>query len=205
MIKKIVKGILPYLYPYKFANKVDRYRDILYTHWIKNQFSSFGLNSILQRNLKLEGHESIIIGNNVVVGKNSTLTAWGSYMEKRYTPTILIGDNTFLGEYTNISAINNITLGSHVLLGRWVTIIDHSHGLFDSMNDANVPPIKRDLFSKGGIIIDDNVWIADKVTICPGVHIGKGSIVASNSVVTKNIPPYTMCGGGTSKNVEINQ
>lgn len=56
-------------------------------------------------------------------------------------------------------------------------------------------PIKRELKSKGPVIIGNNVWLADKVTICPGVTIGEGSIVGANSVVTKSIPPCSVAAG----------
>jgi len=45
------------------------------------------------------------------------------------------------------------------------------------------------------IIIEDNVWIGERSTILKGVKIGRGSIIASNSVVTKNVPAYTIVAG----------
>ena len=49
--------------------------------------------------------------------------------------------------------------------------------------------------SKGGITIDDDVWIGYGATILDGVHIGRGGIVAAGAVVTKNVDPYTVVGG----------
>lgn len=51
------------------------------------------------------------------------------------------------------------------------------------------------MYTKGPIIINDNVWIGEKATICPGVTIGKGSIIGANAVVTKSIPPYSVAVG----------
>ena len=62
-----------------------------------------------------------------------------------------------------------------------------------------VPPIKRELRTKGEVVIGDNVWIGDKASILPGVIIGKGSIVGANSVVTKDVPPFTVVGGNPAK------
>ena len=45
------------------------------------------------------------------------------------------------------------------------------------------------------IVIDDDVWIGSNCTITAGVHIGTGSIVGANSVVTKDVPPYSIVGG----------
>ena len=60
-------------------------------------------------------------------------------------------------------------------------------------------PQKRELSSKGIIKIGDNVWIGDKATILSNVSIGDGSIVAANSVVTKNVPPYSVVAGNPAR------
>ncbi|MGL4347435.1 MAG: hypothetical protein ACRCR9_05090 [Chitinophagaceae bacterium] len=52
-----------------------------------------------------------------------------------------------------------------------------------------------DAISKGNIIVEDHVWIGYGVKILSGVTIGKGSIVSTGSIVTKDIPPYTIVGG----------
>ena len=52
-------------------------------------------------------------------------------------------------------------------------------------------------------MIEDNVWIGERSTILKGVHIGKGSIVASNSVVVKDVPPYSIVAGNPAKIVKM--
>lgn len=54
-------------------------------------------------------------------------------------------------------------------------------------------------FSRGDIVVDDDVWICYRSTILSGVHIGQGAIVAAGSVVTKNVPPYAIVGGVPAK------
>lgn len=51
----------------------------------------------------------------------------------------------------------------------------------------------------GNVIIDDYVWIASRATILPGVHIGRGAVVASGAVVTKDVPPLAIVGGVPAK------
>lgn len=53
--------------------------------------------------------------------------------------------------------------------------------------------------SKGDIIVGDDVWIGLKATICSGVKIGQGAIVAAGSVVVKDVPPYAIVGGNPAK------
>lgn len=62
-----------------------------------------------------------------------------------------------------------------------------------------LPPLFRPLFSKGPVIIGKNVWIGDKATILPGVTIGDGSIIGANSVVTKDVPAYSVVAGNPAK------
>lgn len=62
-----------------------------------------------------------------------------------------------------------------------------------------VPPLERRMVSKGSVVIGNNVWIGDKVTILAGVRIGDGVIVAANSVVTKDIPDYCVVGGNPAR------
>lgn len=95
----------------------------------------------------------------------------------------------------------SIRLGNNVLTGKRILITDNSHGVFEE-GMLDVPPILRPLNSKGGITIEDNVWIGEKASIMPGVHIGKGVIIACNAVVTKDIPPYCVVAGVPAKIVK---
>lgn len=54
-------------------------------------------------------------------------------------------------------------------------------------------------FSKGDIVVDDDVWIGYGATIMSGTHIGQGAIVATGAVVTKDVPPYAIVGGVPAK------
>jgi len=60
-----------------------------------------------------------------------------------------------------------------------------------------------DAVSKGAIIVEDEVWIGTNTTILSGVRIGKGAIIAAGSVVTKNIPPYSIAGGNPAKVIKF--
>ena len=64
-------------------------------------------------------------------------------------------------------------------------------------------PNLRSLSSKGPVIIEDNVWIGTKASIMPGVRIGKGAIIAANSVVTHDIPPYCVAAGIPAKVIKV--
>jgi len=70
----------------------------------------------------------------------------------------------------------------------------YSHG-DTSLAHLSLPPVCRPLFSKGKVIIEDDVWIGEGAAILPGVVIGRGAIIGTNAVVTKDVDPYTVVGG----------
>lgn len=88
-----------------------------------------------------------------------------------------------------------------MLIGKWVSIVDNDHGKTDR-ETLKLPPLKRELVSKGPIVIGDDVWIGDKVTILSGVTIGSHAVIAANAVVTKDVPAYSVVVGNPGKVVK---
>lgn len=193
---------------YKFVSLFQLKIDSIYSLWISNEFKVFGRNGIIKRPFQIIGGTYFEIGNNLCVGKNGVLEAWENteYSNSRTgnQPSVIIGDNVSLGEYCHITAIECVKIGNNLLTGRFVTITDNSHGLTD-LESLKLPPLKRPIVSKGAVTIKDNVWIGDKVTILPNVTIGEGSVIAANSVVTKDVLPYSVVGGIPAKILHINK
>ena len=164
-------------------------------------FSKKGSRTIVGKHGFYKGLQCVEIGGNCSLGDWLVLTVWTDYFAvKRMTfnPKIKIGDNCSFGSWNHISSINRIEIGDACLTGKWVTITDHAHGS-SALGDLKLEPIKRELYSKGPVIIGNNVWIGDKVTILPNVTIGDGVVVGANSVVTKDVPPYTIVAGNPAR------
>jgi len=142
----------------------------------------------------LKGSRFISIGDNVYLGKGITLAAWNKYNDEVYKPQVVIGNGCSIGDDSHITCINGIHIGNNVLTGKKVLITDNSHGEA-LLKYLDIEPLKRILYSKGPVIIGDNTWIGEKVSILPGVQIGRGCIIAANSVVTKNIPSFSVAAG----------
>ena len=166
--------------------------------YYKRKFKDFGKGVIIESNIFFLGTKFISIGNNVRLGRNGTLTAWEKFNDDNFSPVIIINENVSIGDQFHITSINSINIGKNVLMGQKITITDNSHGLTDKASMI-LAPRNRKLISKGRIVINNDVWIGDKVTIVGNIEIGNGSIIASNSVVTKNIPDYTVVGGIPAK------
>ena len=174
-----------YLLPYHIVSKFIRKLCIaIYTGWISREFKHFGRDSRIRPKFSLLlGAEHISIGNGCSIGRNVQLTAWSRYGEQTFQPIIMVGDNCSINDDSHITAINSIQIGNNVLMGKKVLITDNAHGS-STPEVLDIAPNKRLLYSKGPVIIEDNVWIGEKASIMPGVHIGKGAIVAANAVVT---------------------
>lgn len=171
---------------------------MIYSYWILFDFAAYGRNTIIYRLQAYTGGKYIRIGNNCSIGRNTTLTAWDRHNNSVFNPSIIIGDNVSIGAGAHISCVNNIEIRDNVLIGKLVTLVDNSHGKIN-VEEINTAPHARQLFSSGSIIIENNVWIGDKVSILSGVTIGKNSIVGANSVVTKSVPKNCVVAGAPAK------
>ena len=144
----------------------------------------------------------ISVGTDSSFGNGMTLTCYDKIKRAGQiaycTPSIQIGNGVSIGEDAHITCINKIVIGNNVLMGKKVLITDNAHS--SSEHDVlDIAPMSRPLFSKGPVVIEDNVWIGEKASIMPGVHIGKSAIIGANSVVTKDVPAYTVVGGIPAK------
>ena len=145
------------------------------------------------------GEDCISIGEGTHIGEHCILTAWKTTCAGGdFHPEIIIGNGCSIGEYNHITSTNKIIIGDNLLTGRWVTITDNSHGETD-YETLQQPPLMRMVTSKGPVIIGNNAWIGDKATILPNVTIGDGAVIAANSVVTKNVPAYSVVAGNPAR------
>jgi acetyltransferase-like isoleucine patch superfamily enzyme len=143
----------------------------------------------------------------ISIGKNLT-TGVGCRLEACPSNDAIVlhfGENIQMNDYVHITAMESVSIGNNVLIASKVYISDCSHGQYSGSNDVShpdTPPITRSLYSKK-VVIEENVWICEFVSILPGVTIGKGSIIGTMSVVTKSIPPYCVAVGAPAKVIKI--
>ena len=100
--------------------------------------------------------------------------------------TLIIGDDTFINYGASIGATGRIEIGARVNIGPYVMIIDTV--FHDAYDRSLVPPPKP-------VVVEDDVFLGAKCSIMPGVRIGRGAVVATGSVVTKDVAPFTVVGG----------
>ena len=185
---------------YKIHSSLSYWLLILRSFFLARLFKRTGGNVIFGFNGHLRGCEFVTIGKNTKIRDYYYLSAWCLSAEND-KPDLTIGDNCSIGPFSHITCSNEIHIGDNVLTGKSVTITDNSHGN-SSLEDLSMAPLKRKIISKGPVYIGNNVWIGDKATILPGVTIGECSIIGANSVVTQDVPPYSVVVGSPAKIVK---
>ena len=197
MLLSFIMRLWSYIYTYRMSQWLKNKRDVFYTLWIRNFLGEVGENSSFHYPLRLQGGGSRRKRNKkrTSIQAYSILGAWERYgQDEHYEPEIIIGNDCNIGEFCHITAINKITIGDGLLTGRFVYIGDNAHGGL-SLEEADTPPSRRHLTSKGEIKIGRNVWIGDKVSIFGGVTIGDNVIIGAGSIVTHDIPSNSMAAG----------
>jgi acetyltransferase-like isoleucine patch superfamily enzyme len=206
MIKKLFVKTIPFALgrlDYKISNNlfnriIQSLKKNYYLGRVSAQIQHLGSGNTINNPFDIKGGEYIVIGSNTFIGGNGVISAWDNYQNEKFIPQITIGDDVIIMDYCHLTSINKIEIRNGTIIGRWVTITDNSHGKMED-EDLLTPPIKRNLYSPGPVVIDENVWIGDKVTILPNVYIGKNAIVGANSVVTKDIPDNCVAAGVPAK------
>lgn len=141
--------------------------------------------------------------------RNSNLIEWGSGLvtgvgcrfdafegTDKSKRRILIGRNVQINDYVHIGSVSSVSIGNNVLIASKVFISDHNHGSYSGLEHSSPeePPALRPIVSNP-VVIEDNVWIGEFVSVLPGVKIGAGSIIGANSVVTSDIPSNSIAVG----------
>ena len=153
--------------------------------------------------------------NYVNIGSESLLDC--NIIFETNTGNVSIGDRTYIGGGSNLISINNIDIGNDVTIAWGCTIYDHdSHSVFweyrknDTLQSINdYQQHKNFIVNKDwsnvkskSIKICDKVWIGFDALILKGVTIGEGAVIGAKSVVTKDVPPYTIVAGNPARIVK---
>ena len=128
-------------------------------------------------------------------------------------PQIIVGDFTYIADSDFESHVTHLYEwnGDRLIIGKFCQI---AAGVEFVMNGANhqmnavstfpfftlegwnaSAPQKSDMPLKGDTVIGNDVWIGQNATIMPGIHIGDGAIIGANSLVSKDVEPYTIVAG----------
>jgi acetyltransferase-like isoleucine patch superfamily enzyme len=143
--------------------------------------------------------------NKIVIGENTHIR--GKLLIWPNSSGISIGNNSYIGHNTIITAAERIIIGNSVLISHNANIIDtNSHEINYKEREIgylnllkNGLPIEMKNIETSPIIIEDHVWISYNVCVLKGVTIGRGAIIGAGSIVTKDVPPFTLYAGNPAK------
>lgn len=121
-------------------------------------------------------------------GKNVNIEQGATFSAK-----VSLGDHSGIGINARING--TCSIGKHVMMGTDVVVITRNHA-FDR---TDIPMMEQGFEEERPVVIGDDVWIGDRVIILPGVTVGDGSILAAGSVVTRDVPPYSVVAGVPAK------
>jgi acetyltransferase-like isoleucine patch superfamily enzyme len=155
--------------------------------WFVNPFvHKKGMNSCIRRRTRLD----VVPWNKFSLGQESTIEDFTAI--NNGVGDVIVGDRTRIG-LSNI-LIGPVHVGNDVRLAQNVVLsgLNHNYREIDS-------PIHKQGVSTKPIVVEDESWIGANVVIVPGITIGKHSIVAAGSVVTKNVPPYSVVAGNPAR------
>ncbi len=124
-----------------------------------------------------------------------TLLEPGVWLTAPAPGRITIGSGAFLNLGVMIAAVELVELGDHCMLANGCFVSDGNH----RFDDPHKPVTWQGFTTKGPTRIGDNVWCGANVVVCSGVTIGERCVIGANSVVTSDIPPWSIAAGAPAK------
>jgi len=140
---------------------------------------------------KGQRNQGIVIGQNVMVGRNTTLSCKEG--------------SIYLKDFVNISANCSLLSETLISVGKYTFLAGHCYlvaGGSHGFERADIPIMFQPSLTKGGIDIGDDCWIGASVTVLDGVSIGKGSVIGAGAVVTESLSDYSIAVGIPAKKIK---
>ena len=155
-------------------------------------FNSFGINTRVISPIAIEGSANISLGDNVIVAAHSCLAAVPLSGSK--SCQLKINDGCRIGRFNHIYATKSIVLGNDVLTANNVYISDNSH----NYDNPCLPVVQQPILQKDTVVIGDGSWLGQNACVI-GAKIGRHCIVGANSVVTNNLPDFSVAIGAPAR------
>lgn len=155
-------------------------------------WGAIGKRSLIIKPLQVDGCKSIYIDNDVLIAQNAWLMG-----NNQKTKTLHIMSGTTIGHFAHIIALYDVTIGEDVLIADKVFISDCTH----EYEDVSIPIKNQPVNKISPVEIGAGSWIGENVCIL-GASVGIHCIIGANSVVTSDIPNYSIAVGCPAKVVK---
>ncbi|WP_312169004.1 acyltransferase [Microbacterium sp.] len=150
---------------------------------------------VIEDGVELQGlsKNGIVFGSGVSIGAGTAIRP-SSYYGGEVGEGLRVGDRSSFATGCFIGCSGTIVIGDDVMLGPGVRVFSENH----VFSDPSVT-IKSQGVERGTVTIGDDCWIGSGVTITSGVTIGRGVVIGSGSVVTRDIPDFSIAAGSPAK------
>lgn len=177
-----------------FSKSILAYR--YFYHMLFSNFYHLGARVTFKQGVSIHNGKHIYLGDRVYLEKNVTLKFLEEFENFGYKlPNLKIDNGVTVGVGTIIAAAKLIHIKKDVLIASYCFIGDHDH----EYSNINIPIRDQGYKNVKEIIIEKGAWIGANSTICSGVTVGKNSVVGANSVVTGDIPQFSLAVGIPAK------
>lgn len=178
---------------------LQRVQTVALKHYWLARFGRAGRGISIGLDFQAYQPERIELGHNVIIANRVTLRAMTTYPwtspPQSFDPHIMIGDGCFINNGTQLSCIDQITLGRNVMIAENCFIADNNHGYENPALSIKEQP----LTSKGPVTIGDDSWIGANSIIAGGVTIGRHCVIGANSMITRDVPDFSVAAGAPGK------
>ena len=160
------------------------------------KFASFGKRSLIMwKPTTIFNEQYISIGDDTLIGPGVALSAGMVPGQECISKVVVsIGHRCLIGRGSGIVGHFSIEIGNDVWTGHHVYITDQNHGYEDVTR-----PISQQSQPERPVVIGDGSWLGHGAVVLPGVTIGKHVVIGANSVVTKDIPDFSVAVGSPAR------
>lgn len=145
--------------------------------------------------LILTNPDCIYLTRNIRIKKGARIECYKKFAGQNLSPELHIDENVIIGYNFSCLVADKINIGRNTILASNVLITTENHGMDP---EIDIPYYEQQL-TVGPVSIGEGCWIGEKVIILPNVKVGKKCIIAAGSIVTKDIPDYSIAVGAPAK------
>jgi acetyltransferase-like isoleucine patch superfamily enzyme len=145
---------------------------------------AIGRGVFIPRTVEIRGNDdgSIIIGDNVTIDT-------GARLHVANRATLKVGDRVGIGPYNILNAFDDLSIGDDTMFGPFVNINCADHGV------ELGTPMREQYGTYGPVVIGNDCWLGSRAVVLRGITIGDGAVIGAGSVVTCDVPEYTIAAG----------
>ncbi|WP_291571677.1 acyltransferase [Clostridium sp. UBA4548] len=147
---------------------------------------------------KMADIEDSVKGTNIIINEGVHIDSFVKIKPVGGVGDVHIGKNSYINSCTVIYTGNGVEIGEDVLIGPNCTLAPTNHEYKVKNKTIKMQRFKE---SKGGIIIEDDVWIGANCVVLDGSIIKKGAVIGANSLVNGEVPEYSICVGSPARKI----